>query len=57
MKNFDVWNVCKKNIEQKSRIEYSEGDVWMVSLGENVGVEESGKGKTYKTCGCEEICI
>lgn len=47
MKNFDIWNIHKKNIEHKERIEYHEGDIWMVSVGENIGVEESGKGDNY----------
>lgn len=47
MKDFDTWNTYKKEIERNQRIEYSEGDVWMISLGENVGCEESGKGRIY----------
>jgi mRNA interferase MazF len=47
MKLFDIWNRIKKQTESKGRPEYSEGDVWMCRLGENVGVEEDGKGDQF----------
>ncbi len=47
MKKFDEWNRVKKIVEEKDRVKYSAGDVWMVHVGENVGVEEGGKGDDF----------
>ncbi len=47
MKNFDKWNKKKKQVENKQRIEYSDGDILMVNFGENIGVEEGGKGEEF----------
>lgn len=47
MKLFDEWNEIKKRVEKKYRASYSEGDIWMTNLGENLGAEETGKGAEF----------
>ena len=48
MKNFDQWNQLKKQVEQKRRDQYFyERDICFVSLGENVGFEQSGVGDEF----------
>lgn len=47
MKRFDIWNEIKKAVEEKARGRFSEGDIWMANLGENIGVEEVGKGDQF----------
>lgn len=48
-KDFDSWNVVKKNTEQRSEVfGVHEREVWWVSFGINIGVEIDGKHKTYE---------
>ena len=47
MKNFKDWNKVKIFTEEKTRPEYSEGDIWFSNLGENIGSEECGKGNDF----------
>ncbi|MDO8454900.1 MAG: type II toxin-antitoxin system PemK/MazF family toxin [Sulfurimonas sp.] len=48
MKNFDDWNVVKKQVDSKSEIiTYKERDIFWVNLGENVGFEQNGKDTAF----------
>lgn len=48
MKNFDIWNKQKKDIDNiKTHVWTRERDIWWCSLGENVGFEQDGKGEKY----------
>lgn len=45
---FDDWNVVKKNLQQKESVKYfKERQVWWCSIGQNLGSESYGKGKTF----------
>jgi len=50
MNDFDLWNILKQKIDA-TWVKYGsyakEGDVWIASLGRNIGAEENGKGLTY----------
>ena len=52
-KDFDTWNNIKKDLESNTvdriipRYFPKRGDVWMVSLGKNVGFEQSGSGDRF----------
>lgn len=48
-KDFDNWNVFKKNLDiKKSKSPFfKERDIWWVSIGINVGFEENGKSKVF----------
>lgn len=50
MKDFDSWNELKKKIEEdKSDPDKfpKEGEVWMCSLGRNIGFEQNGSGDNF----------
>jgi len=43
-KNFDQWNVQKKNInKQKQKVFFKERDIFYIALGKNIGFEQDGK--------------
>lgn len=49
-KNFDTWNIIKKNIELNSmEINFYPkiGEVWMSTLGLNIGFEQDSGGSQY----------
>ncbi len=49
-KDFDEWNKIKKNIDiqELEIIKFpQEGEVWMSSVGLNIGFEQNGSGKKY----------
>jgi len=49
IKNFDVWNDIKKELDLKNRdLFFKEGEVWWCSVGLNIGVESCGKGNTFR---------
>lgn len=49
MKNFDVWNVQKKDLDSLKRdILFKEGEIWWCALGINIGREVYGKGKNFR---------
>ncbi len=49
MKDFDSWNSLKKNINSKSLSpDFSEGDIWWVNIGINVGYEIDGKNEHFE---------
>lgn len=50
-KDFDVWNIQKKSLEESIETEplyFHEGDIWWCSLGINIGSEASGKGMKFR---------
>lgn len=49
MKDFDLWNICKKETDtQDFRPYYKEGDIWWLGYGLNIGDELDGKGERYQ---------
>lgn len=45
---FDNWNYQKKEINKKSgKVFFKERDIFFVSLGQNIGYEENGKGENF----------
>lgn len=50
MKDFDSWNETKKKIEIEGNEPNKfpkEGEVWMSSLGRNIGFEQNGSGDSF----------
>jgi mRNA interferase MazF len=50
MKDFDSWNELKKKIDAEENIPDrfpKEGEVWMSSLGKNIGYEQNGSGSNF----------
>lgn len=50
MDEFDVWNEFKKKINKediKHKPYPHEGEVWMCSLGKNIGFEQNGGGNNF----------
>jgi mRNA interferase MazF len=49
MKDFDSWNIQKKNIHQKTFSGFiHEREIWWCSLGLNIGDEEDGKNEQFE---------
>ncbi len=45
---FDAWNIVKKSLEQKDKVEFfKERQIWWCSVGQNLGSESYGKGRTF----------
>ena len=48
MKKFDEWNEVKKQINNRIKnIKFKERDIFWMSIGENIGNEQNGKGKEF----------
>jgi len=50
MDDFDLWNILKKKINARktaSGLYANNGDVWIASLGKNIGFEQNGKGVNF----------
>ena len=48
MKNYDEWNKLKQQLNIKSKIVIpKEREVYWVSIGENIGFEQNGKGQDF----------
>ena len=48
MNEFDKWNTLKQNIHTtKSRIHFRQGEIWFISIGQNIGYEVYGKGEQF----------
>ncbi len=46
MSIFDNWNKLKKSIDNgNKKVFFKERDIFYISLGQNIGYEENGKGK------------
>ena len=48
MKDFDGWNIQKKDIENRIPIYVSERDIWFCSMGINIGSEQDGKHELFE---------
>ena len=49
-KDFDKWNILKQNIELTNKplkVFLQPRDVWMISLGRNIGFEQNGTGDNF----------
>jgi mRNA interferase MazF len=48
-KDFDNWNIVKKQLEQTGRIFYAHPrEIWWCSLGINIGAEINGKHENFE---------
>lgn len=49
MNDFDIWNVLKQTIEKEQIVDKypKEGEVWMSTLGKNIGFEQNGSGNNF----------
>ena len=48
IENFDSWNNIKKDMHQnKNRVHFRQGEIWFVSIGQNIGYEVYGKGEKF----------
>ncbi|OGI78658.1 hypothetical protein A3C57_01950 [Candidatus Nomurabacteria bacterium RIFCSPHIGHO2_02_FULL_33_12] len=48
-KNFDNWNNVKKELSKKEeKFFFKDGEIWWVSVGQNLGTESYGKGDTFR---------
>ena len=47
MKNFDEWNLVKKNVENQKYPFFKEREIFYTRIGENVGFEQNGKGLKF----------
>jgi hypothetical protein len=50
MKDFDTWNVKKKQLDAQQSdaiLFFKEGEVWWVHFGLNIGFEMNGKGNEF----------
>jgi len=49
VKNFDLWNVTKKNIDSLGQYKfYHPRDIWWCTFGLNIGFEQDGTGHEYE---------
>lgn len=49
MKNFDEWNIIKKEVNKNERhTTFHEGEIWWCSIGLNIGDEEDGKNNNFE---------
>ena len=49
MKDFDVWNTIKKEVNKNERYTtFHEGEIWWCSIGLNIGDEEDGKNNNFE---------
>ena len=48
MKNFDLWNIKKKEIDDSESNFYKTRDIRWCSLGVNIGYEQDGTSDSYK---------
>ena len=48
MKDFDDWNIKKKELSETNRTYFSKGDIWFASIGKNIGDEEDGKNLNFE---------
>lgn len=48
IKLFDQWNSVKKSLQQNDRVRFfKQRQIWWCSIGQNLGSESYGKGKTF----------
>lgn len=44
---FDKWNILKKELNKKEIIKFSQGNIYFMSIGKNIGMESYGKGDMF----------
>ncbi len=44
---FDKWNSIKKKLDKKQIINFYQGNIYFMSVGQNIGYESYGKGKLF----------
>jgi N-acylneuraminate cytidylyltransferase len=44
---YDRWNSLKKQIENKKAIQFNQRDILFISMGQNIGFEQYGKGEDF----------
>ena len=44
---FNKWNVVKQDINQKEIINYKQGEIYFMSVGQNIGFETYGIGEEF----------
>ena len=48
MKEYDAWNLIKKDVSQNNKnLIFKVREVFWVKLGQNIGYETDGKGKSF----------
>lgn len=47
-KDFDNWNLKKKNTNDLNPVPFSEGEIWWCKIGVNIGSEQDGKGTNFE---------
>ncbi len=48
MTEFENWHKLKQDIHSsKSRLHFRQGEIWFVSIGQNIGYEVFGKGEQF----------
>src|SRR3989339_1603568 len=46
--DYDSWNVKKKELSNGGRVYFHKGDIWLASIGKNIGDEEDGKHSSFE---------
>jgi len=46
--DFDKWNSKKKELSDGKRVYFHKGDIWLASIGKNIGDEEDGKHSSFE---------
>ncbi len=46
--NYDKWNIKKKELSNRERVYFQKGEIWLASIGKNIGDEEDGKHSDYE---------
>ncbi|MFA5936257.1 MAG: type II toxin-antitoxin system PemK/MazF family toxin [Candidatus Paceibacterota bacterium] len=46
--DFDNWNIKKKELSNIKRVYFHKGDIWLASIGKNIGDEEDGKHSSFE---------
>lgn len=46
--DFDNWNIKKKELSNGKRIYFHKADIWLASIGKNIGDEEDGKHSSFE---------
>ena len=44
---YDRWNSLKQKLEKRKQLQFNERDVFFISMGQNIGFEQYGKGEEF----------
>ena len=47
-KEYDNWNILKKQLSEINRAYFHKGEIWYTSIGKNIGDEEDGKNQNFE---------